>query len=142
MGFLFLRFDAGGMYASVAGEWNSDAKIACPSNVLTAKPCRIYFMMQTTFEQNTAGLGAGGLFVSAPEKIIVGCGVSHTELERSTTSRDARNQGSHVEECFKFRNNTVLVRSLVWEIQSHRCARSNTAESMGQTLEAVPTVCW
>ena len=112
-GFLFLLFSTGGMFTSVAGEWNSDARIACLSNVLTAKPCRIYYMMQTTFEQNTAVLGAGGLFVSAPEKIIVGCGVSHTELERAITSRDARSKGSHVEECFKFRNNTVLVRSLV-----------------------------
>ncbi len=99
----------GGMFVSIAGNWSAADETVCRFDPLDVEPCRLFHLIKMTFLRNTATFGAGGLFVTEPELVTVGCDVTNSGLEEWLPLSEARTEGAPSTDCFLFEGNAVLV---------------------------------
>ena len=90
---------------SIAGNWSTGKNSSCQSKTFDIEPCRLFRLLGTTFARNKATFGAGGLFATEPELVIVGCGTNAEKWSLSQAQMDS----TPLKDCFLFEDNTVLV---------------------------------
>ena len=101
---------AGGIFLNIAGSgWNPEGLTRCPNSPTpTTSPCRLFYLLNITYSSNTAEFGAGGLFISQPEIVLVGCpSEARNDFQPFLTAwNSGQLQESH---CTVFDGNSVVV---------------------------------
>lgn len=97
------------MFINIVGEsWNVEREIECDDPRPSTQRCRLFRLQNVTFTNNVAEFGAGGLFVTRPQRILIGCDVSTIEdWENILTAWE--NNDLYDQHCFAAENNTVRV---------------------------------
>ncbi len=138
-----LFHDAGGMFVSIAGNWSTGNETKCETNALNIEPCRLFHLFDSAFVRNTATFGAGGLFVTDPELVIVGCGILRSDIVNWKQLNQAKIGSSPLKDCFHFEDNSVLVhlRTDITCRALNVFVRRNLAVSTAQTWQVGWTLC-
>lgn len=100
---------SGAMFVSVAGDgWNSIPILDCPERTPSTDPCRLFHLSNNTLQGNVAEFGAGGMFASRPENMLVGCRSNRIQ-EWDNVLVAWKGDALTEENCIRFIDNTVRV---------------------------------
>ena len=97
------------MFINIDGEgWNVEREYGCDRPRPSTESCRLFRLVNVTFASNTAEFGAGGLFISHPERILTGCDDSNIEDWMDLLTAWQNNDMSE-RHCFVSDDNSVRV---------------------------------